>query len=72
MTDFVGNNLGVGDNVVYCSGSGGSKSMYVAKVIGFTERMVKVAYYPNTFNKSFKVESLVAPHNCVVYKIPSV
>lgn len=57
MLDFVGNKLEVGDDVVYFSKSRENTRMYQGRVVGFTDKRVRI----NT-----EYDSLIVAPNCVV------
>ena len=66
MTDFVNHPLSIGDIVVYSHISGHSHIMTVEKIIGFTEKMLKVK--ENVFYEWDKGYKLISPKNCVWVK----
>lgn len=69
MKDFVGNELRVGDKVVYACTRGSGTYMGVKEIIGFTEKMVKVktdSYYHH------REYDLIQSRNCVLYREPEV
>ena len=65
MRDFVGNELAIGDEVVYCRSRKNGMDMIKAKVIGFTDKMVKIDHRNSWTGKDY---SIAAPGNCVIYK----
>lgn len=66
MCDFVGNELAVGDTVVYCRSRRNGMDMIKTVVVGFTDKMVKVERLDCWVDKPY---SVVSPTNCVVYTI---
>ena len=65
MKDFVGNELHVGDKIVYAYTSYNGMCMIKTEVAGFTEKMVKYLSYGNNIK-------LARPTNCVLYVQPEV
>lgn len=65
MTDFVGNELYVGDKVVYVRSVKNGKEMFVTEIVGFTNLMVKVKPVANS--RSRKGYDLADPKNCILY-----
>lgn len=68
MKDFVGNELHVGDKIVYVRSFHHGKEMRRTEVIGFTPKMVKI---PNHYKCIDKEYECVCPGNCIVYKQPA-
>lgn len=64
MKDFVGNELEIGDDIVYCRSRKNGMDMFIAKVIEFTPKMLKV-----DIPSISKPYSIVSPNNCVLYRI---
>ena len=64
MKDFVGNELEIGDDIVYCRSRKNGMDMIVTKVIEFTPKMVKVDV--PSISKPY---SIVSPNNCVLYRL---
>lgn len=67
MKDFVGNELHIGDKIVYVRSFHHGKEMRMTEVIGFTPKMVKV---PNHYTYLDAEYECVAPRNCIVYQQP--
>lgn len=65
MKDFVGNELQIGDKVVYCRRRKSGMDMIKTVVLGFTEKMVKVEKLYSWSDKDYTV---VAAGNCVLYQ----
>lgn len=65
MKDFVGNELQIGDKVVYCRSRKNGMDMIKTVVVGFTEKMVKVEKLRSWDDKDYTV---VAAGNCVLYQ----
>lgn len=65
MKDFVGNELQIGDKVVYCRSRKNGMDMIKTVVVGFTEKMVKVEKLRSWDDKDYTV---VASGNCVLYQ----
>lgn len=65
MKDFVGNELQIGDKVVYCRSRKNGMDMIKTVVVGFTEKMVKVEKLHSWGDKDYTV---VAASNCVLYQ----
>ena len=63
MKDFVGNELHIGDCVIYARTAGHGISMSIEEIIGFTPKMVKA----NPHSK-FHEYNLLKPNNCVLFK----
>ena len=66
MRDFVGNELAIGDEIIYCRSRKNGMDMIKTKVVGFTDKMVKVERLRSWGDKPY---SLASPSNCVVYRI---
>ncbi len=63
MIDFLGQELNIGDNVVYVKHERTSSELIKSKIIGFTNKMVKIE-----FNKySWKDETNVMPNKLIKY-----
>lgn len=65
MIDFIGNELHIGDEIVYVRSTSSGFDMYKTKIIGFTPRMLKVEKLGVWEKKEY---SLAAPQNCVLYQ----
>ena len=65
MKDFVGNELQIGDKVVYCRSRKNGMDMIKTVVVGFTEKMVKVEKLRSWDDKDYTV---VASGNSVLYQ----
>lgn len=65
MKDFVGNELRIGDEIVYCRSRQNGMGMIQTKVVGFTEKMLKVEKLYSWSDKDYAV---VSPGNCVLYQ----
>ena len=65
MTDFVGNELRIGDEIVYCRSRKNGMDMIKTRVVGFTDKMVKIEKLRSWSDKQY---ALAAPYNCVVYE----
>ncbi len=66
MRDFIGNELAIGDDIIYCRSRKNGMDMIKTKVVGFTDKMVKVERFKSWSDKQY---SLASPTNCVVYRI---
>lgn len=65
MKDFVGNELQIGDKVVYCRSRKSGMDMIKTVVVGFTEKMVKVEKLQSWDDKDYTV---VSASNCILYQ----
>ena len=65
MTDFLGNKLHIGDEIVYCRSSSGITSMYKTKIVGFTPQRLRVEKLGPWEKKDY---SIAAPQNSVLYQ----
>ena len=63
MKDFVGNELHIGDKIIYAYTSHHSMCMIETEVVGFTDKMVKYRSYGDNIK-------LARPSNCVLYVQP--
>lgn len=62
MKDFIGNDLRVGDTVVYCRTIGHSMEMDIRDVLGFTKKCIR------TVNPVNKKPVTISASNCVLAK----
>lgn len=67
MKDFVGNELHIGDEVVYACSRGRGIYMGIKKILGFTEKMLKVN--PDYTYRNHQYD-LAKPENCVLFIKP--
>ena len=68
MKDFVGNELHIGDKIVYCRSFRHGIDMRKTEVIGFTPKMVKIPNHRTYIDAEYEC---VTPRNCIVYKQPA-
>lgn len=67
MKDFVGNELHIGDKIVYVRSIRHGIDMRKTEVLGFTSKMVKIPNHHTYIDKEYEC---VRPHNCIIYRPP--